>query len=149
MVRQQHGYSRGYRSSNPYPSRGVPVAVNPRVFPSKRVQEQPNRPRNEWDMANFDEFHEISYNSLNSGPKITFLDSFWRSRVGLSVPVPVSVDTRTRDPCGIPQPVLFPNAPCFWLPRLTCRWEHELMLPVLSRFFLRCLYFMYIDYKII
>jgi hypothetical protein len=52
-IRQQHGYSHGYRSSDPYPSRGVPVPVNPRVYPSKRVQKQPNRPKNEWDMSNF------------------------------------------------------------------------------------------------
>ena len=35
-------------------------------------------------MADFDEFYEISYNSLRFCPKITFLGSFESSRVGLS-----------------------------------------------------------------
>ena len=54
----------------------IPIPIKPWIYLSKWVQEQPNWPRNEWDITNFDEFHKISYNSLNSGPKIIFLDSF-------------------------------------------------------------------------
>jgi hypothetical protein len=39
-----------------------------------------------------------------------------------------------------------PRCSRFWLPRLTCRREQELMLPVLA---FRSLYFKYVDYKII
>ena len=91
---------------NPFPCLPTPVPLNPRLFPSERVQERPNQPRNEWDIANFDEFHEISYNSLNSGQKIMFLDSFWRRLV---LPVTVSTDTTTPNLYRIPEPVPFPN----------------------------------------
>ena len=84
LCRQQHGYSHGYRASNLYPTRAVPIPATPRVFPSERAQERRNGPRNERVMADFDEFYEISYNSLSFCLKITFLGSFESSRVGLS-----------------------------------------------------------------
>ena len=83
-LRQQHGYSHGYRASNPYPTCSVPVPATPWVFPSERAQEHRNWPRNERVMADFNEFYEISYKSLSFCPKIMFLDSFENSRVGLS-----------------------------------------------------------------
>ena len=60
-------------------------------------------------MADFDEFYEISYNSLSFCPKIMFLGSFESSRVGLSWPIPVPYVTHTCNPCGVPQPMLFPD----------------------------------------
>ena len=60
-----------------------------------------------WDVLtyNFDDFHKISYNSLNSGPEIMFLDSFWGWRVGRSRPVPVTADIFTCDPYRLPEPM--------------------------------------------
>ena len=104
---RQYRYSGGYRPCNPYPYLPISLPVNPWVYPSKRVQEQPNRPRNEWDIPNFDDFHKISYNSLNSGPEIIFLDSFWKWRVGQSWPVPFIADIFTHDLYGLPEPMPF------------------------------------------
>src|SRR5271168_3465246 len=68
------------------------LPATPWIYPSKRVQKCPNRPRIKGDTANFDEFCEISYNSFSFGPKIMFLDSFESSQVGISpypaVPLP-------------------------------------------------------------
>src|SRR5271168_1486870 len=61
------------RASNPYPTHGVPLPATPQVYPSKRAQKRPKRPRIEGDRANFDEFHEISHISFSFGPKNTFL----------------------------------------------------------------------------
>ena len=47
---------------NPYP---LPTCV----YPSKRAQERQKRPINEEYIAHFNEFHEISYISVISGPK--------------------------------------------------------------------------------
>ena len=64
--RQWHGWICGYRPSNPYLYLPIPVPVNLRVFLSKSFQEQPNRLRNEWDIA----FQWISWNQL-------WLTQFW------------------------------------------------------------------------
>ena len=49
----------------------------------KTSKEHRNQPRIEGVMADFDEFYEISHNSLSFGPKITFLGSFKSLRVAL------------------------------------------------------------------
>ena len=103
--RQGYGYSSGYRPCNPYPYPPISLPINPWVYLSRQVQEQPNRPRNEWDIPNFNDFHKISYNSVNSGPEIMFLDSVWGWRVGRSWPVPVTTDIFTHDPYGLPEPM--------------------------------------------
>src|SRR5271168_1894159 len=83
--------------------------ATPRIYPSKRVQKCPKRPRIEGDTANFNEFCEISCNSFSFDPKIMFLDSFESSRVGLSQPVLYPRSTPTRNPSGLPQPLPFPT----------------------------------------
>ena len=70
-------------------------------IPAGWVQEQPNQPRNEWDIPNFDDFHKISYNSLNSGPEIMFFDFFWRWQVGLLWPIPIAADIFICDPLKV------------------------------------------------
>ena len=60
---------------------GLPIKTNPRAVNSAQ----------KWvRYANFDEFHEIGNISLISGPKIMFLDLFWRSQVKPSLPTPVT-----------------------------------------------------------
>ena len=51
-------------------------------------------------MADFNEFYEISNNSLSSCPKITFLGLFKNSQIGLSYAVPVPYVTHTCNLCG-------------------------------------------------
>src|ERR1700678_4748986 len=76
---------------NPRVSRQQPVPdpwrtlpATPQVYPSKRAQKRPKRPRIEGDRANFNEFHEISHISFSFGPKNMFLGLFKSPRVLLS-----------------------------------------------------------------
>ena len=70
------GKPAGIEPATHTPTRGIPLPITPRVYPSKQGRKRPKRPRNEWVIANFDEFHEISCNSLSFGPKIMFSGLF-------------------------------------------------------------------------
>ena len=78
------------------------VPATPQVFLSEQAQEHRNRPTNESVIADFDEYYEISYNSLSFCLKIMFLGSFKSSQVGLSYPTPILYITCTCNPCRLP-----------------------------------------------